>query len=193
MNTVYFGASCVTLTIVAYVTSRLKRDPFRLDTLAGFAVPAGFVIAIFGSRIPLVACIVLACVAICAATDASSGYVYNSVTYPSLIATLGVSAATGALHAAVFWAAGTFAAGLILYAASGGRGLGLGDVKLFTLVAAGLCSSIGEIVAASFVLGALAAGIALIRRRLSFGETIAFAPYIALATFATVPAQGLLQ
>ena len=193
MNVIYFGAACVLFASTAYVHSRRTGDAFRFDMLIVFALAGATSVAILGPRASLPACIVLASVVTCAATDASSGYVYNVVTYPGFIATLALSTVTGTVGAALLWSFVTFLGGIALYDATRGHGLGLGDVKLFTLVAAAFGPTVGGVIAGSFILGACVVGIGLMRKTLSMGQTVAFAPFIAVATIVTVPASGFFQ
>lgn len=175
----------------AYIWARRAGDAFRFDVLAAFAAADMVLLAFF--QPPVTACIVLACVGTCAATDASCGYIYDAVTYPSLFAVLGVSLLNGTFGSAISWALIVLFACVLLHVITGGRGLGLGDVKLFTVVAAGVSSSIGEVFGGSFVIGACFVGIAMLRRRLSFGETVPFAPFIALATMVDLPFRWVLR
>ena len=193
MNVVYFATACGLLTTTAYMHSRRNADAFRIGLWGAFVLAGSISAILMGPQVSLPACIVLASVAICAATDASSGYIYNVITYPSLIAILAVSLSMGNVTTAAISALGTFLGGMILHAATRRRGFGLGDVKLLTVVAAGLGSAIGAVIAGSFVLGACVVGIGLLLRRLSIGQTVAFAPFIAVATIVAVPAHGFVQ
>lgn len=180
-----------TLSAIAYVRARHAGDAFRFDVLVVFAVADLVVAALLHPSAS--SCIVLACVTTCAVTDMSCGYIYDVVTFPSLIALLGIALLEGTFASAVGWALTAPAGCLILYAATRRRGLGLGDVKLFTVVAAGLRSSVGDVFGGSFVIGACFVVFAIVRRRLSLGETVPFAPFIALATIVDFPCRWLLK
>lgn len=116
-----------------------------------------------------------------AATDSVSGYVFDAVTFPSLIASLIFAFCDHHVLAAV---AGTVAGGLplaVLYAITAGRGLGLGDVKLACCIGAGLGAR-GALLAVgmAFVCGGIYAAYVLLTRKAQRGTEVYFAPYLAL-------------
>ena len=61
------------------------------------------------------------------------------------------------------------------------------------VVAAALGPSVGFVVGTACVIGAGVAVVALLRRRVHFGETLPFAPFIALATMASVSAGVVMK
>jgi len=72
----------------------------------------------------------------------------------------------------------------LLYLASRGRGIGLGDVKLALCIGAGLGIRGGLLsFAVAFIVGGAAATILLIFGKARRGDEIRFAPFIAAGTF----------
>ncbi len=193
MSVVYFFVASVVLAIVALSNAKRVGDAFRFDLLLVFALASVITLTIAGPGVSFALCIVLACVTTCAATDIASGYVYNVVTYPTVVTILAASLVSGTFSSTFTWTVITFAACGLLYALTRGKGIGLGDVKLFAVVASALGASIGEVIGGAFIIGACAVAIPLVRRRIRFGQTLPFAPFIALATMAIVPAGGLIR
>src|SRR5581483_1601639 len=74
--------------------------------------------------------VMLACVWMCAATDLQSGYVFDWVSLGSLPASLLLATQTHQLFDAVAGAGLGGGLMLVVYIATAGRGIGLGDVKL---------------------------------------------------------------
>jgi len=175
----------------AYLRAKYMDDGFNTFVLIAFALAAGLVIACVDTLATFSVCVVFACVCACGATDVSSGYVYDVVTYPSFGILLLASLYIGTLDSTVMWAGASFAAVMLLAAVTRRRGLGLGDVKLFTVVGAGLGQSFPEILGCSFVIGALVVGAGLVRRQIRFGQTVPFAPFIAVATIVCVAYERL--
>ena len=193
MSIVYLWVALVILSSAAFANAKRSGDAFRFDLLVLFAIASSAALGIAGGGSSFVLCIVLACVSTCAATDIASGYVYNVVTYPSVAAILIASLATGTFSSTFSWTVITFAGCGLLHALTRARGLGLGDVKLFAVVGSALGASIGEVIGAAFIIGACVVVIPLVHRRIRFGQTLPFAPFIALATMVTVPAEGLMR
>ena len=191
MNLLCFLGFVLLGTGAAYVRAKHVGDAFNVAVLATFVTAASIVVARLSSHAALPVCIVLACVCVSAATDLSSGYVYDAVTYPSLGVILFASLFLGTGWSTVLWAGLSFAGIALLAVMTRRRGLGFGDVKLFTVVAAGLGASIPEIFGGSFVLGAFVVAVRLLRRQIRFGETVPFAPFIATATILWVACEGL--
>ncbi|HEY8296750.1 MAG TPA: A24 family peptidase [Candidatus Baltobacteraceae bacterium] len=121
----------------------------------------------------------LAAAIVCAVTDAQTGYVFDRVTRPALIAIVACAAIGGTLPAAIAGGASGGGILLALFAASGGRGIGLGDVKLAACIGASL-GAFGAAVAlgAAFVLGGAYGLYQLATGRASRGDAIRFAPYL---------------
>lgn len=125
----------------------------------------------------------LSSAAVCAATDAACGYIFDIVTLPALAMLLMLAWAAGEAFAAI---AGALAAGgalALLYAATRGRGLGLGDVKLACCIGAALGAFDAiRALGIAFVAGGCYAAVLLLFRRASRGDAIRFAPYLAAGT-----------
>ena len=122
-----------------------------------------------------------------AASDAACGYVFDAVTLPCL-AVMGAIAALS--HTFPAFAAGAATGGAclgLLYAATLGRGLGLGDVKLGCCIG-GAAGALGVLQALglAFVLGGIYAAILLLRKGARRGDEMRFAPYMAAGLFAVV-------
>jgi leader peptidase (prepilin peptidase)/N-methyltransferase len=122
----------------------------------------------------------IAAVTVCAATDMSTGYVFDTVTLPAAIVLVAIAMFFHQLPSAM---EGVFAAGgamFVLYVMTLGRGLGLGDVKLACCIGAGT-GGFNALVSLglAFVLGGLYAGFLLVTRRGSRRDEVRFAPYMA--------------
>ncbi len=124
--------------------------------------------------------VALAAAAVCAITDAGTGYVFDAVTLPALTILIVLSAIGHTLPAAMLGAAACGSSLLVLYGITGGRGLGLGDVKLACVIGAALGVSGGLIsLGVAFVLGGVYAGALLAMRRARRGDEVRFAPFLA--------------
>ena len=129
------------------------------------------------------ATVVLACSAICAATDFENGHVFDAVLLASAFLLLAPVRTTGAL---IDDALGAAAGGILLlvpFVLSRGRGMGLGDVKFAALLGLGL--SAGDAVRAIWlacVIGGAVAVALLLTRRLRHGCAMPFAPFLALGS-----------
>lgn len=166
----------------AYVRAKRASDGFNVVILTAFAMSAGALILFMGTRATVPMCVVLACICASAASDLSSGYIYDAVTYPSLTLILLASLSIGTLSSTLAWSGLSFASAGLLAVLTRRRGLGFGDVKLFTVIGAGLGGSIVEVLGGSFVIGACVVAVGLARRQIRFGQTVPFAPFIAIAT-----------
>ncbi len=166
-------------------------DAFNVVFLILFALAATAVIALSGGRTTFSQCLVFACVCTCAATDLSSGYIYDVVTYPSMVMMVLASLHAGTLNSTAAWTCLSFACVALLVVVTRGRGLGFGDVKLFAVVGAGLGGSVIGVLGGSFVVGACLVVVGLLRGRIRFGQTVPFAPFIAIATILSVPFERL--
>jgi prepilin signal peptidase PulO-like enzyme (type II secretory pathway) len=126
----------------------------------------------------------LAVTTACALCDLRSGYIFDRVTLPALAAVLALGAVDVLPH--LYGAALVAALYALPYAATRGRGFGLGDVKLGAVVGAGLGAWPGVVAfSASFIIGAVA-GIVLLALGRSRKDAIPFGPFIALGTLAAV-------
>lgn len=191
MNILWFASFVLFCGGAAYVRAKHVGDAFNVAVLIGFAVVAGLVILFLGTRATVPVCVVLGCVCVSAASDLSSGYIYDVVTYPSLSVILLASLSIGTFGWTIMWSGLSFVCAGLLAVMTRRRGLGFGDVKLFTVVGAGLGASIAEVFGCSFVIGACVVAIGLVRRQIRFGQTVPFAPFIAVATMLWVAYEGL--
>ena len=132
--------------------------------------------------------VTLACVAVSAATDLQTGYVFDRVTLGAVATSLLIAVAAQGFLAALAGCAVGGGLPLVAYAATGGRGVGLGDVKLAAAIGAGL-GVIGVIAALRVaVVCAGAAALALwCFGRVDRRSALPFAPFLALgATYGAV-------
>lgn len=125
--------------------------------------------------------VILACAAISAATDLQTGYVFDRIVFGALCASVLLAAQTHAIVGAI--AGGAVGGGLplLVYGATAGRGIGLGDVKLAAAIGAGL--GIGGIIEALRIAAVCAGGVALvllISGRVHRRSAMRFAPFLAL-------------
>ena len=136
---------------------------------------------------------VLAACAAAAATDISTGYVFDVPLLTALCITLVMRyAAGGALDAA---AGGALCAALFgaLYGLTRGRGIGLGDVKLAGLIGCGLGLSASlHTLQIAFVAGGAVASWKLLAGAGRRGDTMPFGPYLA-GSAAWVSVAGMLR
>lgn len=127
-----------------------------------------------------------ACLTVGALTDAYSGFILNTVSYPAAAALFADAALAGHAEAALAGSAATSATLGLLWAVSRGRAIGLGDVKLGVCIGAALGMARGELaLGTAFVVGGTYAAAALVRGA-SCGEAVPFAPYLALASLAVI-------
>jgi leader peptidase (prepilin peptidase)/N-methyltransferase len=152
---------------------------FSVCTLVAGALLQIFV-SMAGKQFALPTCIGVACVTVSAITDTQSGYVFDAVTLPALGAMLAVSALHQDFSGAFFGACAAAALVGAMYAATFGRGIGLGDVKLSACIGAALgaadaLASLGT----AFVLGGVYASFMLATGRAHRGDSVRFGPYIA--------------
>lgn len=122
--------------------------------------------------------------------DARTGYIPDPLTAATMLASLLFAALERTF---VDGLSGSVAVGgslLALHALSGGRGLGLGDVKLGTALGMGLGLSDGLLATAlAFVFGGLYGAWLLATRRAKLGTPVRFGPFIAAGTLAAVLAR----
>lgn len=176
---------------------------FALQSLAKRAAPAGvpaaknlaragvYVLGVLGSigvgaKAPEVApvlplAVLIAALCVSSVTDVESGYIFDVVTLPALIAEIAIAAFFGGWESSLQGALACASVIAVLYGATRGRGIGLGDLKLAACIGAGL-GPFGGIAAigAAFVFGGAHAVFMVARRRVSRGDSLRFAPYMAL-------------
>lgn len=125
--------------------------------------------------------LILACAAVSAATDLQTGYIFDRVVIGSLCATLFLAACAQSLAAAV--AGGIVGGGLplLVFAATSGRGIGLGDVKLAAAIGAALQTAGAlESLRIAVFCGAAAGLVFRLFGRLRRDGKMRFAPFLAL-------------
>lgn len=112
--------------------------------------------------------------------DARTGLIPDRITRPTVAVALAVAAATGAAVAAWWGAVAAGGALFVLYAATRGRGLGFGDVKLATALGVGFGPNLGLVaVGIAFVAGGAYASWLLATRRAGRHDTVPFGPFLA--------------
>jgi leader peptidase (prepilin peptidase)/N-methyltransferase len=133
--------------------------------------------------IALPAAVALGGTVVGAAIDVRTGLIPDAVTRTTAFAALGCAVATGIAPVAC---SGAYAVGgslLALHLLTRGRGLGLGDVKLGTVIGAGFGPAAGILaLGAAFVLGGAYASWLLFTRRARRGDAIRFGPFLAAGT-----------
>jgi len=119
-------------------------------------------------------------VLVCALTDARTGYIFDPVVITFAVAVLLLATASGGLVMALSGALATGALLGALYALTRGRGIGLGDVKLSTVLGLGLMLPYGAIaIGAAFVFGGGYGAWLLAHGAASRSGSIRFGPFIA--------------
>lgn len=133
----------------------------------------------------------LACAAVCAVTDLHLGYIFDDVLVVASAAVAGAALLDDGWRAAALGLATAAAPPLALHAASRGRAMGCGDVKLAACLglAFGARASVACLGYACVLGGLVAAGM-LIARRAAVGSRLPFAPFLAAGAclVAMVPA-----
>lgn len=126
---------------------------------------------------------VLAGTLIAAVTDARTGLIPDVLTRATALTALACTLANGGTPLACGGAYAVGGALLALHLLTGGRGLGLGDVKLGTAIGIGLGPAAGLVaLGAAFVLGGAYASSLLLTRRARRGDAIRFGPFLAAGT-----------
>ncbi len=122
----------------------------------------------------------LGAVVVAAACDFECGYVFDAITMPSLGIMIVLTSFAHTTPAFAGGAAATGGALAAVYAATRGRGLGLGDVKLACCI--GGCTGVqGGIasLAIAFALGGVCGAYLVIFKRGKRGDELRFAPFLA--------------
>lgn len=129
----------------------------------------------------------LAGVAVAGWIDARTGFIFDRITALLMIIAFVLCACAGSALQALSGALAVGATLLLMHALTGGRGLGLGDVKLGTAVAMALGVASGFLaIGGAFVLGAAYGLWLLATKRAHAGSAIRFGPFIAAGTFIVV-------
>jgi leader peptidase (prepilin peptidase)/N-methyltransferase len=177
------------------ICARVPR-PYGVGTMAIAAILGLGIAGFFGeATIPraLTAGVALGYAAVCAVTDLLTGYVFDRVTIAGAIVLTAIAVLSGAADSAL---AGSLAAGLplgALFVATRGRAIGLGDVKCAAVLGAAMGPQALVLVGLAFVLGALWAIPMLVSGRVHARESVAFAPFFAVAAGAIVVTRSVLH
>ena len=127
----------------------------------------------------------------CAATDVASGYVFDRVSAFGGLVVASTVFVQGTMLAALQGAVVAAGILLIVRTLTKGRGLGLGDVKCAAVLGAGLGSQALLFVGVAYECGALWACAMLVGRRLRRGDSVAFAPFLAIAASIVLVSRSL--
>lgn len=187
MYLVAYVLAVIGFALVALERAQRSAHLVRGDALIGFGIAGALstiVTSLENSLSPLLL-VTFACVAVCAATDLSSGLIYNSVLACAMFGAV-ANAFVGDGLASIGGALVGFGLAMVLRVLTQGRGLGFGDVKLFAVVGAGLgVLAVAYCFGGAFMLGAIVSVGLVIATRMPRSETIRFAPYVAIATMVT--------
>jgi prepilin signal peptidase PulO-like enzyme (type II secretory pathway) len=154
---------------------------------AGICTAVLAALAFTGRELSWPGAAVLACAAVCAATDVETGFIFDRVLLATLVAIVVTTWSPGRLTDGALAAIMCAGALLIPYALSRGRGMGLGDVKLAATAALALgfhnsldalwlaCVSGGGVAVLAYATGRARRGV-----RMPFGAFLAFGTCAAL-------------
>jgi leader peptidase (prepilin peptidase)/N-methyltransferase len=192
------GASAVltiALTLVlgsiAHAYALRRGLPLRAGiTLAAGAGACAVVLGLatlLGRSLSLSGAAIVACAAVCAATDLQVGYIFDYVLLAPAAIAAGAAFETKTFADALTGALACAAALLIPYGASRGRAMGFGDVKFAAVagLALGLGSSL-EALWAACVCGGGVAAFALATGRTKRGTRVPFGPFLAFGVCAAL-------
>lgn len=160
--------------------------------LAGFGVVLA---AAFDVPNELAACsiaILVAALCVSFMTDLRYGLIFDAVTIPCAL----LLALIACLQRDIFYAAlgGAICAGILfaLFVISGGRGVGLGDLKLAGCIGLGLGINHGIVaLGAAFIAGGGHGLILLVAQRVKRGHALKFAPYLAFGCALAIAASRI--
>jgi len=146
--------------------------------------------AVFLRRTPIVEAtpvlLMIACLGACVVSDVVAGLILDAITFPTLAAMVVLSAPNrfaSAAEGALCCASLIF----VLYGASRGRGIGLGDVKLAACIGAALGPMYGaQSIGLAFAIGGPVAAALLLTGRAKRTSSVPFAPYLAAGAFAVL-------
>jgi leader peptidase (prepilin peptidase)/N-methyltransferase len=180
------AAAAVTIlywTIAADAAARRQTTIGTLPPLLPVVVAAtAGASALGGMHAPAIAATAGAAVA--GLVDARTGFIFDPLTAAVLVAAFALTAFDGSPGDGLTGAVCVGGALLFLRALSGGRGLGLGDVKLGLGIGMALGFSTGlAAIALAFVFGGIYGAWLLASKRASAGASIRFGPFIAAGTF----------
>ncbi|MGH7684390.1 MAG: prepilin peptidase [Vulcanimicrobiaceae bacterium] len=121
----------------------------------------------------------ISAVGIAAVSDALTGYIFDGLLAAGLTATMSAALFEHRVAESAFGAIAAFIVMLAIRCASGGRGLGFGDVKVALLIGAGLGPMEGVVaIGSAFVAGTAFALPLLAAGRLRYGSPVRFGPYL---------------
>jgi leader peptidase (prepilin peptidase) / N-methyltransferase len=122
---------------------------------------------------------------VAALVDARTGLIPDAVSRGTALVALALAAASGFSAAAFAGAAAVGGVLLLLHLLTGGRGLGLGDVKLGIAIGVGLGAPLGVFaLGAAFITGGAYAICLLATNRARRGDAVRFGPFLAAGTLA---------
>lgn len=192
----------VGVALATWVAARTAAEVAGLDAGTTPRLPIAIVSAIatwavhdrHDSAGPLLAATIVG-VTMCAIGDKRTGYLFDRAIIVLSAVLIALAAIGGNLGSALI--AGTIVASPLafLYAITGGRGLGLGDIKLAFPIGLGLGALAGlGALGAAFVAGG-AVGVVLLARGYARTSTIRFGPFLAFgtATSALLPLAAVLH
>jgi prepilin signal peptidase PulO-like enzyme (type II secretory pathway) len=187
-----FAAMAAAAATVFYWTIAAEAAGRRRTTIGALPPLLPLVVAVVSalaalSGVHTPAIIAIAAAAVAGVVDARTGSIFDPLTATVLATSLALTALDGSVADGLAGAAAVGGALLFLHALSGGRGLGLGDVKL----GAGLGMALGlpggiAAIALAFIFGGAYGTWLLATKRASPGASIRFGPFIAAGTFAAL-------
>lgn len=144
------------------------------------------------SHLPIVA-VYAAVFVLCASTDILAFRVPNAVTYPAILFALAVGATMPGADIIEVVAGGLLAGGILLVPSlfTGGKGMGMGDVKLAAVAgfALGFVHVVPALLFMAFA-GGVVATLLLVLRLRRRGQPIPYAPFISFGALAALLWQG---
>jgi leader peptidase (prepilin peptidase) / N-methyltransferase len=194
MNVALAGAGAAAATILYWsiAADAAGRRDMTIGTLppllAALVTVAACAAAWAGLPVAVIAAVAGATVA--GVVDARTGFIFDPLTGAMLCVSLLFAALDRALVDGLYGGVAVGGSLLLLHVLSGGRGLGLGDVKLGTAlgVALGLAGGLFA-TALAFVFGGIYGGWLLATKRAARGAPVRFGPFIAAGTLAAVLAR----
>jgi prepilin signal peptidase PulO-like enzyme (type II secretory pathway) len=180
------AATVVYWTIAAAAAGRRRLTIGTLPPLLPALVAASAYAATAADR-PISAVAASAGAAVAGVVDARTGSIFDPLTVTMFLIAAACAAIDGSLIDGAYGAAAVGGGLFLLHALSSGRGLGLGDVKLFAALGISLGVSSGlTALALAFVFGGVYGSWLLATGRARPGTAIRFGPFIAAGTFAAV-------
>jgi leader peptidase (prepilin peptidase)/N-methyltransferase len=159
--------------------------PLPIPALVGAAAFAGA-----WAGLPPAAIGAFAGATVAGVVDARTGFIFDPLTRAMLLVSLLLSALDSALLNGLYGGAAVGGSLLLLHALSGGRGFGLGDVKLGAALGVALGLSSGLLATAlAFIFGGVYGGWMLATKRATPRTPVRFGPFIAAGAFAAVLAR----